>query len=171
MNCWKQLSPCGKGDPIRAAANACKASGRRCAAESCRTLRHCGSAGGKTPTVLPGRSDTAPRCAGPTGAGSRCAGQKCGAAPGVGGQGLFGGGRLRYAPKTGRQMFYTANGNSSHANQTFLCSFFRLPIRRTVFMVKIQSVFMLIGNSFLKRSAKEACRMFIRRRPSDATAV
>ena len=47
MNCWKQLSPCGKGDPIRAAANACKASGRRCAAESCRTLRHCGSAGGK----------------------------------------------------------------------------------------------------------------------------
>ena len=117
--------------------------------------------GRETPTILPGRSDTAPRCAG----------QKCGAAPGVGGQGLFGGGRLRYAPKTGRQMFYTANGNSFHANQTFLCSFFRLPIRRTVFMVKIQSVFMLIGNSFLKRSAKEACRMFIRRRPSDATAV
>ena len=127
--------------------------------------------GRETPTILPGRSDTAPRCAGPTGAGSRCAGQKCGAAPGVRGQGLFGGGRLRYAPKTGRQMFYTANGNSSHANQTFLCSFFRLPIRRTVFMVKIQSVFTLIGNSFLKRSAKEACRMFIRRRPSDATAV
>ena len=129
MNDWKQLLLCGENDPIREAANACGASERAVRGRE-----------------LPGAAALRKRC--------RCAGlKKCRSAL-YQGSGLSGGGRRRekpsYVPESGQQLLYTENGKSSHADYVFSCSFFRLPSRRTVFMVKIQLVFTLAWKQFPK---------------------